>query len=207
MIKTVHFENGSEVSSDVYVINADQARFETAMLLPEYQTYPKQFRDKKTFAPSGFIIYAGIDKQLPHLEHHNLYFNEDRDQSFGDIFDRKVLPDDPSLYICAPSKTDPHVAPDGKENLFILVPIPNGITISPEQKSSYRDQIRKQVEHMAGESIVDHLVYEKIFVVDDFEQRYNARQGTALGLAHKMSQTASFRPNNYSKKLNNLFYV
>jgi phytoene desaturase len=52
------------------------------MIPSEYQTYNKPYREKKTFAPSGFIIYAGIDKKLPQLEHHNLYFNDNRAESF-----------------------------------------------------------------------------------------------------------------------------
>jgi phytoene dehydrogenase-like protein len=174
------FANGVLVSSDHYIINADQARFETTMLSSTHQTYPKDFWKKKIFAPSGFIIYAGVNKKLANFEHHNLYFNEDRNKSFGDIFDRKLMPEDPSLYICAPSKTDPNVAPDGKENLFVLVPIPNGIEISESQKSRYREKVRSIAEQMAGEEIVPYLEYERIFVVDDFEKRYNAWNGTAL---------------------------
>lgn len=177
------------------------------MLPLEYQTYTKPYRDKKTFAPSGFIIYAGIGKKLKKLEHHNLYFNDNRAESFGDIYDRHILPGDPSIYLCAPSKTDPNVAPVDKENLFILVPIPNGITITEEEKKSYRNKIWKIVEDMAGEDILSYLEYEQIFEIQDFKDRYNARNGTALGLGHTMMQTACFRPNNYSKKLNNLFYV
>jgi phytoene desaturase len=203
----VKFKNWKQVQSDHYIINTDQARFETTILSSTDQTYSQDFWKKKTFAPSGFIIYAGVNKKLANFEHHNLYFNEDRNKSFGDIFDRKLLPEDPSLYVCAPSKTDPHVAPEWKENLFFLVPIPNGIEISPEQKSSYREKVWKIVEQMAGEEILPYVQYEQIFEVDDFKQRYNARNGTALGLAHTMMQTACFRPNNYSKKLDNLFYV
>ena len=173
-------QDGKEIISDLFVVNADQARFETEMLPVELQTYTKKFWNKKTFAPSGFIIYAGINKKVKNLEHHNLYFNDNRDESFGAIYDRHELSDDPSIYICAPSKTDPNVAPAGKENLFILVPISNGIDISEEEKKSYRDRIRKIVEEMTGESLVDHLEYERIFEVKDFSQRYNAWKGTAL---------------------------
>jgi phytoene desaturase len=79
------------------------------------------------------------------------------------------LSPDPSLYICAPSRTDPNVAPVGKENLFILVPITNGINISEEEKSAYRDKIWKIVEEL-----------ERIFEIQDFKDRYHARKGTAL---------------------------
>ena len=87
------------------------------------------------------------------------------------------------------------------------MPITNGIDISKEEKSSYRNKIWKIVEEMTGENLIDHIEYERIFEVKDFSQRYNAWKGTALGLGHTMMQTASFRPNNYSKKLSNLFYV
>lgn len=206
-VKNMTLKNWKMINSDLFIVNADQARFETEMLEAKLQTYTKKFWNKKTFAPSGFIIYAGIDKKLDALEHHNLYFNDNRADSFWAIYDRHVLADDPSIYICAPSKTDPNVAPVGKENLFILVPITNGIDISEDEKQSYRKKIWKLVEEITGESLIDHIEYERIFEIQDFKNRYNARKGTALWLGHTMMQTASFRPNNYSKKLSNLFYV
>ncbi len=216
VVKTTHdtknitsmiVKNWQTITSDLFIVNADQARFETEMLPLDQQTYTKPYRDKKIFAPSGFIIYAWVSKKLDKLEHHNLYFNDNWAESFGDIYDRHVLPNDPSIYLCAPSKTDPSVAPADKENLFILVPIPNGITITEAEKQVYRDKIWKIVEDMAGEEVLSHLEYEQIFDVQDFKDRYHAWNGTALGLGHTMMQTACFRPNNYSKKLNNLFYV
>lgn len=110
--------------ADIVVVNADMAWAETTLLPVEYQTYNKSYRDKKEYAPSAFIVYLGIDKKLPHIQHHTLLFSEDRKQNFDEIFRHKTLPGDPSLYMCVPSKTDPSVAPQGKENMFILVPIP-----------------------------------------------------------------------------------
>jgi phytoene dehydrogenase-like protein len=162
------------------VINADQAWFETNIVPEAYQTYTKPYRDKKIFAPSGFILYAGINKKLPNLEHHNLYFNDDWKKSFGDIFQRKLLPEDPSIYVSMISKTDPKSAPEGKENIFVLVPIPNGISISAEKKEEYRQNVWKKVEEMAGEKITEHIEYEQVFEVEDFIKRYNAYGGTAL---------------------------
>lgn len=198
---------GWELKSDIFVINADMARFEAAILPCDYQTYPKTYRDKKIFAPSGFIIYAGINKQLPNLDHHNLYFCEDRDKNFGQIFDTKELPSDPSIYVSKITHSDPDMAPEWCENLFILVPIPNGIEIDDNQKKQYKDKIWKVVEKMAGEDITWYIQTEELFSIDEFKKRYYARQGTALGLAHPITQTAVFRPNNVSKKLHNLFYV
>ena len=206
-ISSLRFKNDKKVASDIVLINADQAWFETSIVPEAYQTYTKPYRDKKTFAPSGFILYAGINKKLPNLQHHNLYFNDDWKKSFDDIFQRKLLPEDPSIYVSMISKTDPKSAPEGKENIFVLVPIPNSIQISAEKKEEYRQKVWKKVEEMAGEKITEHIEYEQVFEVEDFIKRYNAYGGTALWLAHTMMQTASFRPNNYSKKISNLFYV
>jgi phytoene desaturase len=134
--------------------------------------------------------------------------------------------------------TDPSMAPEWCENLFILVPIPNGIEISNNQKEQYKNMVRKIVEKMAGEDIVWHITtassraepgnqkdmaesrdltlsmwskwhieVEEVFTINDFKSRYNSWKGTALWLAHPIMQTAVFRPNNISKKLDNLFYV
>ena len=206
-ISSIVLQDWRVLTGDLFLINADQAWFETSMLPENLQTYNQKFRDKKTFAPSGFIIYAGIDKKLKNLQHHNLYFNDNWEKSFGDIFDRKILPDDPSIYVSMISKTDLQSAPEGKENLFVLVPIPNGISITETKKSEYRDKVWAIVEKMAWEKFVENIEYEQIFDIWDFKKRYNAWNGTALWLAHTMMQTASFRPNNYSKKSKNLFYV
>jgi len=206
-IKNLTKRNWKALSSDIYLINADMAWFETQIIPNQYQTYPKSYRDKKIFAPSGFIIYAGINKKLPKLDHHNLYFCEDRDKNFWQIFDTKELPDNPSIYVSKITHTDPTMAPEWCENLFILVPIPNGIKITDNQKEQYKNMVRWIVEQMADEDIVWHIDTEEIFTVDNFKSRYNSWNWTALGLAHPIMQTAVFRPNNISKKLDNLFYV
>ena len=199
--------NGKQITADIILCNADQARAETTLLDTTRQTYPKKYRDKKTFGPSWFIAYLGINKPLPELTHHNLIFRDDRTTSFDQIFKDKILPTEPSIYICNPSKTDPTVAPKWKENMFMLVPIPSGIEITPETEQIYKQKAYETIEKYCNISFQDHIIYEKLFHVKDFEERYNARTGTALGLAHTLMQTAIFRPNNISKKVDNLFYV
>lgn len=134
-------------------------------------------------------------------------FCADWKKNFAEIFDDKILPEDPSLYVCAPSKTDSSVAPEWCENLFVLVPIPYGITITPEQQEQYKHRMLTLIEEYIGEPFVDDICYERVFAIADFESRYHAYQGTALGMAHTLMQTAIFRPNNISKHLNNLYYV
>jgi phytoene desaturase len=101
-----------EIKADLIVANADQARIETQLLDTAHQTYPATYWENKLYAPSGFIIYLGVRKKIKNLIHHNLMFCVDWKANFAQIFDDKVLPEDPSLYVCAPSKTDPSVAPE-----------------------------------------------------------------------------------------------
>ena len=158
-------------------------------------------------APSGYILYLGVDKKLPGLKHHTLYFNEDRDETFGKIFGGDQPPMDPSFYICSPSQTDPSVAPEGKENLFILVPFTPGVEFTQEQDDQYRDMILTKIEDLIGEKFKAQIIEEHRFGVKEFKDRYNAYKGTALGIAHTLRQTAIFRPNTKSKIVKNLFYT
>jgi len=109
-------------------------------------------------------------------------FSKDWEKNFDEIFGKnKQLPDDPSIYICNPSKTDPSVAPDGKENIFVLVPTPNGITITPQQEEEYTKKVLRLVQDYTKVSIEQKdILYKRLFHVKDFAERYNARNGTAL---------------------------
>lgn len=159
-------------------------------------------------APSAFIMYLGVSEKLPSLIHHNLLFSEDWRKNFDDIYKDPCLPDEPSLYVCAPSFTDASVAPQGKENLFVLVPIASGLSIKDEDKEKYADRILALMEtEMNLPGLREKIEYKRIYSVDDFAVDYNSLKGSALGLAHTLRQTAIFRPKNKSKKVENLYYV
>jgi phytoene desaturase len=119
-----------------------------------------------------------------------------------------VWPDDPSLYICNPNKTDPEMAPPEHENLFIFVPIASGLEYNNEFINNYSNNIIKSIAKTTGiTDLAQRIVYQKIFSVKDFKNRYNSFQGTALGLAHTLWQTAIFRPTHQHKKIKNYFRV
>lgn len=201
-------ENGHEHEADIIISNADVYHTETKLLKPEDQQYPQKYWDKKVSAPSGFIMYLGIDKKLPQLQHHNLIFSKDWKQNFGQIFDNPQLPDDPSIYMCKPTHCEEELAPKGCENVFVLVPIAAGLELTEKQKQGYADKMIQMISEQTGEpDLENHITVKQIFSIDDFKERYNSFQGSALGLAHTMTQTALFRPRNYSKKVKNLYYV
>lgn len=199
--------SGKEYTADIIVSNADMPHTEMALLDEEHQTYPKSYWEKKTIAPSAFILYLGIKGKIKNLKHHTLFFTYDWEKHFADMYKNPEWPDEPSMYICCPSKTDPSVAPKGDENLFVLVPIAPGLPDTSEIRTEYEQKIIGILEETLGESIHDRLVVKKSLSINDYKSLYNAYQGTALGLAPNFFQTAFFRPNNFSKKVKNLYYV
>jgi 1-hydroxy-2-isopentenylcarotenoid 3,4-desaturase len=193
--------------ADIVVVDADYHHAETKLLDKEHQTYSESYWSRRVLAPSAFILYLGVGKKLPGLRHHNLFFDSDWQRHFNSIFRSPKWPDNPSYYVNCPSKTDDSVAPEGCENLFILVPVAAGLQDSDELREEYCDKIIAHLESLLGESIRDSVIFKRIFSQKDFEADYNAYKGNALSLSHTLFQTAYFRPHHKSKKVANLYYV
>jgi phytoene desaturase len=204
--KRIVTEKG-EFAFDKIVVNADYAWAETHLLEKKHQTYTAKYWDKKTIAPSGLIVYLGVNKKIKNLEHHNLMIEHDWMQHFNEIFEKPSWPTKPSYYVCAPTKTEKELAPEGCENLFILVPVAADLKDDPKFCEKYADKIIADIEEKTGESIQDSIIVKKIYTHRNFREDYNAYKGTALGLAQTLMQTAYFRPKNRSKKVPNLYYV
>jgi 1-hydroxy-2-isopentenylcarotenoid 3,4-desaturase len=202
-VKTIN----ATYDADIVISNADYPFTETMLLPKEARTYPESYWQKKTIAPSAFLIYLGVKGKIKNLKHHNLFFANNWEEHFEQIFKDPQWPEKPSYYVCSPSKTDPSVAPKDDENLFVLVPVPAGIEDTDAIRKSYADKILSHLEGLLDENFVDRIVVKKVFSQRDFIERYNAYKGTALGLAHTLTQTALFRPRMRSKKVQNLFYV
>ena len=204
----IELENGEVISADLVISNADIEHTETKLLPEDSRSLKEKYWKKRTMAPSAFIMYIGMKDQVPSLTHHNLIFSKDWEKNFSQIFDKPQWPEDPSLYVCCPSKTDPTVAPQGKENLFVLVPIASGLEYDEASLAMYKDKILSTMEkEMNIPNFKNRIEYMRVYSVKDFAKDYNAYKGSALGLAHTLMQTAFFRPNNRSKKVNNLYYV
>lgn len=193
--------------ADIVVANADYPYVETNLLDEKYVSYDEKYWNKKKIAPSAFLMYLGLNKKLKSLTHHNLYFDSSWDRHFDDIFHNPKWPENPSYYVSVTSKTDKSVAPKDCENVFILVPVAPDLDDTDELRKKYSEKILKHLENLTGESIIDSIIFKKIFTHRDFSERYNAFKGTALGLAHTLRQTAVFRPSHTSKKVKNLYYT
>lgn len=193
--------------ADVVISNADYPFTETVLLEKEWQTYDEKYWDKKKISPSAFILYLGINKKLKNIRHHNYYFRDNWEKHFKSVFENGEWEDKPSFYLCAPSVSDPSVAPIGHENLFFLVPAAPGLADDEKFRKEYRDKMIKEIEKLIGEEINQNITYERIYSQSDFDRDYNAYKGTALGMALNLMQTGFFRPHSKSKKVINLFFA
>ena len=204
----VILESGECIEADLVVSNADIHHTEMKLLPASARQKSEKYWQKRTLAPSAFIMYLGLKDKVPSLVHHNLAFAQDWHKGFGEIFDKPQWPTDPSYYVCAPSVTDPTTAPVGKENLFVLVPIAPGLDMDEAAIAAYREKVLDLIEvDFEITDIRNRIEVERIYSSNDFASDYNALGGSALGLAHTMRQTAIFRPNNVSKKISNLYYA
>ncbi len=201
-------ETGEELCADMVVSNADVEHTDRALLPTEYRVKSDAYWESRVLAPSAYILYLGIRGKLPQMEHHNLLFTKDWEHGFSQIFKKPEWPDDPSMYICVPSKTDQDIAPDDHENLFVLVPIAPGLTYDEAFAEAYGDKVLAEIaQYYNIPDLKERIVVRHQYSVNDFIHDYNAFKGTALGLAHTLTQTALFRPNNIHTKIKNMFYV
>jgi len=205
-INHIHANGGSK-KVDAVIGTADYHHIENALLHDRYRSYPESYWDERTFAPSCLLFYLGVSKKIDKLRHHNLFFDEDFEQHAVEIYKDKKWPSNPLFYVCCPSKTDPSVAPQGSENLFVLMPIAIGLVDSDETREKYYNLLMSRLEKFAGEDIRSQVVFKKSYATSDFIHDYNAYKGNAYGLANTLMQTAIFKPKLKSKKVKNLFYA
>ena len=193
--------------ADLVVSNADYAHTERELLPPEKRQYTEEYWESRTFAPSAFLLYLGVEGDVDELAHHTLVLPTEWDEHFAQIFDDPAWPDDPAYYLCVPSETDDAVAPEGHSNLFALVPIAPGLEDTPERRAEYRDLVLDDIAENTGTDLRDRIVFEETFSVEDFADRYNSYQGSALGLAHTLRQTSLLRPPHRSSEVDGLYFT
>ena len=162
------------------------------------------------YSMSSFLIYLGTKRQYPQLLHHTLILSERYKELVTDIFDRKILPDDFSMYLHAPTRTDPDMAPKGCESMYVLIPVPNlaGDTDWQKMKHPYTDKILKFLEEDFGmEDLRKNIEVMEIFTPQDFAIQRNNYLGSAWGVEPRLTQTAILRPHNRSEDVSNLYLV
>ncbi|MCX2740167.1 phytoene desaturase family protein [Pontibacter anaerobius] len=205
-VSHVQTETGT-FEAEVVVASADYHHVEKELLPKASQSYTDSYWDTRVMAPSSLLFYLGLDKRLKNLRHHNLFFDEDFGPHAQEIYTHPQWPKKPLFYVSAPSVTDPGVAPEGCENLFILIPVAPGLQDTEELREKYFNLVMDRLERLTKQDIRSHIIYKRSYAHKDFIQDYNAFKGNAYGLANTLLQTAILKPSLKSRKVRNLYYT
>ncbi len=205
-VKKVITEKGI-FPADIVVGAGDYHHVDTKLLPKGFGNYSEKYWNSRVMAPSSLLFYLGINRRVEKLIHHNLFFDEDFELHAQEIYTRPKWPSKPLFYVSAPSKTDTSVAPEGCENLFLLIPIAPNLEDSEETRERYYEIIMTRLEKYVGHSLIKNVVYKKSYAVSDFKNDYNAFKGNAYGLANTLFQTAFLKPSMKNKNLNNMYYT
>lgn len=203
--------------ADLVVSAADLHHTETQLLKPSDRSYPEDWWRRRTSGPGAVLVMLGVRDRIPQLPHHSLFFTRDWDANFDAIFGASPhLPDPASIYVCKPSHTDPGAAPNGDENLFILIPVPPQPALgsggpdgtgSPTVEDT-ADRAIAQVARWAGiPELAERITVRQTIGPGDFLDDYNSWRGGMLGPGHILSQSAMFRAQNQSRKVKGLYYA
>lgn len=203
--RSLTLSSSEEIVTDGIIAAADYHHVEQHLIPPQYRRYDDAYWDKRTMSPSSLLFYVGVNKKIPKLNHHTLFFDADLNQHTDQIYDIPAWPEDPLFYACCPSKTDPSTAPEGFENLFLLVPLAPGLSYQEKDKKQCFDNIFSRLEQYSGTSLKEHIVVQRSYGVSDFETDYHAYKGNAYGLANTLYQTAFLKPKMKSLVRNIIF--
>ena len=195
-------QGARQIKTDYAVVNADYAYTQTDLLkrkIPDFK-----------YSCSTYLIYLGINKKLNNLAHHNLFFSNDLNKNLDQIFRNKTIPDEPSFYVHVPTVTDASLAPEGKDILYLLIPVPN-LMNSRDELVKHKDRLRRlvfdKINSVCACNLDDLIEVEHCFYPEDFISSYNIKYGATFGLAHNLTQSAFFRPANFDSRIRNLYYV
>ncbi|MBK06791.1 MAG: phytoene dehydrogenase [Deltaproteobacteria bacterium] len=201
---------GQFFDADIVVSNADTAWTYKNLVAAEHR---KRWTDKKleklSYTMSCYLLYIGVKKKYPGLKHHTLILSERYKELVKDIFKNKVVPDDFSMYLHIPTATDPSMAPEGGESMYVLIPVANlraGIDWE-EFEPKFTDKVIDFLEDWGLDDLREHIEVQRVFTPNNFKKELFAYVGNAFGIEPKLSQTAYFRPHNRSEDIEGLYLV
>jgi phytoene desaturase len=203
--------NGTEEPADAVIVNADVVYAYRDLIEPRYR---KKFNDDhlKQLEPggSGMVLLLGVDGTYPQLAHHTKFMPDDYTSDLRAMFQTRTIPDDPCIYVCASTRSDPTQAPDGCENLFVLCSAPpiDGKIDWSVQGQIYRDKIVRTLEERFGlTDLSRRIVVERRYTPADLLSVYNANAGSIYGISSNGIKKAFLRPPNRDRDIAGLFFA
>ena len=206
----VALENGELVDADVVVSNACAAWTYRHLLAPRHRRHWTDRRLAGTkFSMGLFVWYFGTDRQWTDVPHHTMLLGPRHDELLRDIFDRKILSEDFSLYLHRPTASDPMLAPPGCDTFYVLSPVPhNGAGVDWAARAEpYRRAIEAHLEKTLLPGLGGAIVSSKVITPQYFETELLSEWGAGFGFEPRLTQSAWFRPHNKSEDVENLFLV
>jgi phytoene desaturase len=206
----VALASGERLAADIVVSNADSAATYRDMVPAALR---RRWTDRKIarvdYSMSLFVWYFGTNRQYPDVPHHTILVGERYRELLRDIFDRKVLAEDFSLYLHRPSATDPTLAPPGCDAFYVLSPVPHlqAATDWRQAAEPYRRAIARHLSATLLPDLERHVVSSRLMTPLDFRDRLSSHHGAAFGLAPSLLQSAWFRPHNRSEEIDGLYLV
>lgn len=207
-VSGVTLTNGEKITADYVVCNME--------VLPAYRRLldeaPTFLRKLEKFAPacSGIVVHLGTDRIYPQLAHHNFFYSQNQHKHFDTVFRQGRLPDDPTIYLVAPTRTDPSKAPPGHDNIKILPHIPPIDPHHPLDHGDYvalKDRVIDKLERMGLTDLRKHIVVEDLLTPVDLEQMYYSNGGSIYGVVSDWKRNQAFKAPKQSSKYRNLFFT
>ena len=206
----VRLASGGEIASDIVVSNADSA-WTYRYLLPSAarRRWTDRRIERARYSMSLFVWYFGTRRRYPEVAHHTILLGPRYQELLADIFERKVLAADFSLYLHRPTATDASLAPPGCDAFYALSPVPHlGSGVDWRQVAeAYRRQLARFLAATMLPDLETQIATSRIMTPQDFQDRLLSFRGAAFGLEPVFSQSAWFRPHNRSEELDRLYLV
>jgi phytoene desaturase len=203
----VVLEDGSARNADIVIANADLP-YVYDQLLPDRGLAQRMMN--KQFTCSTIMFYWGVDKVYPQLAHHSVFLSGEYKASFDRIFHDQTLPEKPSFYIHVPNRTDPAAAPEGCDDLMVLVPVGCLYEEWDQDFEALRARAKETVfKRLAKLGITDleaHIKHEVSYTPHDWQEMFNLARGAAFGLGHNFTQVGYLRPQNRHGRYKNLYF-
>lgn len=185
-------------------------------VIPAYERLlkmpPAALRKLRKFEPacSGLVIHLGVDRVYDCLAHHNFFFSGNQAKHFDTVFRKHELPDDPTLYVVAPSRSDPDVAPAGHDNIKILPHIPwinDAHPYTTEDYLALKSRVLDKLERMGLTDLRKHIVVEDFWTPYDIRERYYSNGGAIYGVVSDIWKNQAFKAPKRCHEFANLFFV
>jgi len=193
------------------LVNADFPYAVSNLIESQYRgKYQPKKLQKMEYSSSSFIMYFGLNKKI-NTTVHQIRYAKNFKKNIDNLFE-PTLPEDPSFYIYSPTQIDKTLAPEGKEIIYVLVPVPNRehdqFSWDETMKKNFRDKMVARIKTIPGfEQFDQSIEVEKIMTPKDWEMQFNLQYAATFGFKPILFQSNFFRPQVKALKVDQLYFA